>query len=473
MSSSCSAPTLLVITVHFSCVHCSSQLMLATCTLKNLLTSDCASLLQRLRWIPEKCLKMFHTLSRLSTSPFTHTLPAHLTTAAAAPARASHVPATNTSQDQSQLPSSGSLPSTHQSGQPWGGHSTKAAVVPTQGAVHTSLFSRQTLASGAPPIVDRLGVGGSHISTTSNVTGGHFQSESGGDQFKPALEQVQQQQPCPAVKQRQKKSFYRYTAPADAAITLQGGTGNQGTQLTVPLGVKGGSSAEQNKVVRSKFFTEGPSHTGPEAGVQRGLKKLLAYGRQKEEQQNTASSTCNLLEQAQIPSKTTPKIINHGSGSVDQVFPMIGASPSSATDSTWPSSSGMSQSRRGKKPVPSIPDTREGWQKELAGGSLAVGGGARWEGCVAMPLIETTPSGRKRQPVRCLSLDNEEEGMSCEPALGGKHWDKCLCVNNIKFVPMAYLLSSPDLKCLCIQWDHHGYGYGMMHAHLGICFNIA
>ena len=451
----CSYPGLLhVVTMH-SCVHCSSQLMLATCSLKDLLTSDCAALLRRLPWIPEKCIKMFHTLCHLSTSPLTQTLPTHFTTTVA-PVRAPHMPITSTTQGQRGLPVSNILFNNQQRRQRCGTHPIKAAFVPTRGVYGGLIDGRES--AGSVPF-DRLDVGGN--GTTSNVVQNTFQNGSG-DQLQHIMEQAQQP-PDPGVKRHQKKSFYRYTATADSVVTQQGGTAKVGMQLAPPPGdASGCSPQQQQQVVHSKFFPDVHSHSGPEVGTQRGLKKLLAYGRQKEEERSTAPSTSNPVEQARVLHKTTSKRMNHGGGSMDQVLPIAAVPPAPSIDGTWPLSSDMLKSRGEAGFAPPITDIWGQHQELLAEGKLSVEGGACREGGVAKSLPGTTPLGRKRQPVKCFSLDSEEEGMNSGPTRGGRCCDEWFNTfqSNTLFVSMHYQRLSQGIITrdvliqlpVCLSW---------------------
>ena len=401
-----------VVTMYLSCV-CSSQLMLATCSLKDLLTLDSPTLLRHLPWIPEKCIQMFHALSHLSTSPLTHTLPTRLTPTVA-PWKAPHMLAASTTHSQSGPPVSGILPNTQQRKQICSTQPIKAAIVPTQG-VNSRLGGGQAHVSSIP-CDDRLDVGRNY--TTSNVLQNALH-DGGGDQLQCTAEQVEQL-PNPFMKQRQKKSFYRFSATAATAGALQEGINKPSTQLMLPHSAGRGSPPHQQQVLRSKFFPDGPSRREPAAGTQRGLKKLLAYGRQREEQESTVPLTRNLAEQAQVLRVTGSMGTHHGSGSMDQALPTAVVTPSPSIEGVWPSSSSVAKSRREGELDASIAGIR-GHHRELhAGGNPAVEGGAYQEVGVAKSLPGTTPSGRKRQPVKCFSLDSEEEGMNSGPALSGR-----------------------------------------------------
>ena len=387
--------------------------MLATCSLKDLLTSDSPTLLHCLPWISEKCIKMFHALSHLSTSPLTHTLPPHLTPTMAS-LKSPHMSATSTTQSQSGPPVSGILPNTQQRKQICSTQPIKAVIVPTQG-VNSRLVGGQAHASSIP-CGDRLDVGGNY--TTSNVLQNALHDGSG-DQLQCTAEQAEQL-PDPFMKQRKKKSFYRFAATAATAEALQGGTNKPSTQLMLPHGAVKDSPPHQQQVVRSKFFPDGPSRRGPAAGTQRGLKKLLAYGRQREEQESTVPLTRNSVEQAQVLRVTGSMGTHHGSGSMDQALPTAVVTPSPSIEGMWSSSSSIAKSRREGEFDASIAGIR-GHHRELhAGGNPAVEGGAYREVGGAKSLPGTTPSGRKRQPVKCFSLDSEEEGMNSGPASSGR-----------------------------------------------------
>ena len=162
--------------------------------------------------------------------------------------------------------------------------------------------------------------------------------------------------------------------------------------------------------MRSKFFPDGPSPSNLKVETNRGLKKLLAYGRQKEEEQSRVPSVRSSLEPAQV---TGSKGALRDDGSVDQVLPVpvVPPAPTSDDDGTWPPPSALSRSRGEAEFVTSIADIWGHHQELHASGKSAAGGGAYQEVGVVRSLQGTTPSGRKRQPIKCFSLGNEDKEM--------------------------------------------------------------
>lgn len=168
--------------------------------------------------------------------------------------------------------------------------------------------------------------------------------------------------------------------------------------------------------MRSKFFTEGPSPSALKVETERGLKKLLAYGRQKEEEQSRAPSTSTSLEQAQV---TGSKGAHRDDGGGNQVLPVpvVTPAPTSDDDGTWPLPSALSRSRR--EFVTSIADIWTHPQELHASEKSTAGGGAYQEVGVVRSLQGTTPSGRKRQPIKCFSLGNEDEDVISDEGNSG------------------------------------------------------
>lgn len=386
--------------------------MLATYSLKDLLTSNCPTLLHRLPWIPEKCVKMFHALCHLSTSPLPHTLPTHHTTTVA-PLKAPHMLASSTAQNQSGTPASALLLSIQQSTQQHlPSHPIQAAIASTQG-MSSRLVSGHTHASSVP-CTDRLDVGG-NCSTSSGIQDAFWNGN--GDQRQHILEQTHLP-PKPAVKQSKRKSFYRYTAPTASVETLQGSSAEPSTHFTLPHTAGVGLPPQQDQVVRSKFFPDGPSPSNLKVETKRGLKKLLSYGRQKEEEQSRAPSVRSSVEQAQM---TGSKGAHRDDVGVDQVLPVsvVPPAPTSDDDGTWPLPSALSRSRGEAEFVTSIADIWGHHQELHASGKSAAGGGAYQEVGVVRSLQGTTPSGRKRQPIKCFSLGTEDEEMISDEGNSG------------------------------------------------------
>ena len=162
--------------------------------------------------------------------------------------------------------------------------------------------------------------------------------------------------------------------------------------------------------MRSKFFPDGPSPSNLKVETKRGLKKLLSYGRQKEEEQSRAPSVRSSVEQAQM---TGSKGAHRDDVGVDQVLPVsvVPPAPTSDDDGTWPLPSALSRSRGEAEFATSIADIWGHHQELHASGKSAAGGGAYQEVGVVRSLQGTTPLGRKRQPIKCFSLGNEDEEM--------------------------------------------------------------